>query len=77
MWLRYNIIYLFLFICFSLSYCDIIEISNIHPRIDSIGNIMDIHDGNILHLTVNKKKYFYYFGLGYTNCFLEHGLLPP
>jgi len=34
---------------------------------------MDIHDGNLLKW----NDTFYWFGMGYQNCTLEKGLLPP
>jgi hypothetical protein len=48
-------------------------ISNIEPRLDENGQIMDIHDGNL----VKWNDTYYWFGMGYQNCTLEKGLLPP
>ena len=34
---------------------------------------MDIHDGNVLKV----GDLYHWYGMGYTNCTLETGLLPP
>jgi hypothetical protein len=49
-------------------------IDNTIPRTDINGNWMDIHDGNVLKLDDNL---FYWYGMGYQDCELEKGLIPP
>ena len=34
---------------------------------------MDIHDGNVIRI----GDLYYWYGMGYTNCTLETGLIPP
>lgn len=41
-----------------------ITISNVKPRTDTTGNIMDIHDGNFVFL----NNTYYYFGAAYGTC---------
>ena len=44
---------------------ELVEISNKEPRLDVAGNIMDCHDGNILHI-----------GGAYWNFCMEYGSCP-
>eukprot|EP00929_Paragymnodinium_shiwhaense_P102879 TRINITY_DN66109_c0_g1_i1.p1 TRINITY_DN66109_c0_g1~~TRINITY_DN66109_c0_g1_i1.p1 ORF type:complete len:449 (-),score=17.94 TRINITY_DN66109_c0_g1_i1:72-1418(-) len=80
-----------------------VTISNIKPRLDVTGQLMDVHDGNIVRfeaamgqpyvveavkesqsgleteadaMTGSARRYYWY-GMGYTNCSLEKGILPP
>ena len=41
-----------------------VTISNVNPRRDINGKIMDIHDGNTLHI----DNLYYYYGASYGNC---------
>lgn len=49
------------------------SIDNTKPRKDVHGNYMDVHDGNV----VKFGDLYYWYGMGYTNCSLETGLIPP
>jgi hypothetical protein len=42
-----------------------VTISNVDPRRDTTGKIMDIHDGTTLHLP---DGLYYYYGASYGNC---------
>ena len=53
-----------------------VKINNTKLRIDVGGNQMDIHDGNIIMHPEYSRKYYFY-GMGYANCQLEHSWLPP
>ena len=48
-------------------------IDNTLPRQDVEGNLMDVHDGNVIKI----GDMYYWYGMGYTNCTLETGLIPP
>merc|ERR1719300_1781225 len=43
------------------------------PRVDVEGNLIDVHDGNIL----KHEGLWYWWGMGYRDCLLETGLIPP
>ena len=42
-------------------------------RRDIDGKLMDIHDGNVIRI----GDLYHWYGMGYTNCTLETGLIPP
>ncbi len=42
-------------------------VSNIIPRLDSSGKIIDAHDGNVVQNPHDPNQYFY-FAAGYGNC---------
>ena len=48
-------------------------IDNTVPRRDVQGDLMDVHDGNVFE----HEGLWYWFGMGYTDCQLETGLIPP
>ena len=50
-----------------------VYIDNTAPRFD-VGRVaMDIHDGGLFE----HAGMFWYYGMGYRNCSLETGILPP
>ena len=51
-------------------------IDNTKPRIDVAGNLMDVHDGNVVQWN-NEGSLFYWYGMGYQDCMLEKGFIPP
>ena len=61
-----------LLICF-VKIGDSSLIDNTKPRRDVYGELMDVHDGNVLE----HEGVWYMFGMGYTDCQLETGLIPP
>ncbi len=52
----------------------VVEISNILPRRDINGELMDVHDGNIF---LGNDGTYYFYGMGYGNCTMHKGLIPP
>ncbi len=50
-----------------------VAIDNTQPRKDVNGQLMDIHDGNVIKV----GDLYHWYGMGYTNCTLETGLIPP
>lgn len=52
-----------------------VNISNVEPKRDALGQLMDVHDGNIVQWSAGGL--YYWYGMGYTNCTLERGILPP
>ena len=52
-----------------------VTISNTECRKDVDGNLMDTHDGNIVQWEENGL--YWYYSMGYQDCTIEHGLLPP
>ena len=48
-------------------------IDNTAPRVDEAGQLMDVHDGNVLL----HEGVWHWFGMGYRDCELETGLIPP
>ena len=50
-----------------------VRISNLVPRRDVSGRLLDAHDGNILF---HDGEYIWY-AMGYTNCTLESSWMPP
>ena len=46
-----------------------LSISNVVPRQDDRGQLMDQHDGNLLKV----GDLWYWYGMGYTDCKLETG----
>ena len=52
-----------------------VSISNTSCRSDINGDLMDTHDGNIVQW--NKGGLYWFYSMGYTDCELEHGLMPP
>merc|ERR1719348_443070 len=53
--------------------CSSSFIDNTVPRVDVEGNLIDVHDGNIL----KHEGLWYWWGMGYRDCLLETGLIPP
>ena len=53
--------------------CSSLYVDNTAPRVDTDGELMDVHDGNILY----HEGLWYWWGMGYTDCVLETGLIPP
>ena len=51
----------------------VFSIDNTRPRIDTKGQLMDVHDGNV----IKYNNTYYWYGMGYTNCTLEKGVIPP
>ena len=60
-------------ILFESQFCDGAFIDNTKPRVDTDGQLMDVHDGNILY----HEGLWYWWGMGYKDCLLETGLIPP
>ena len=52
-----------------------VKISNLEPRYDEYHLQMDIHDGNIMQW--EEGGIYYFYGMGYQNCSIEHGTIPP
>lgn len=52
-----------------------VEISNVEPRRDVSDQLMDVHDGKVVQWS--SGGLYYWYGMGYKNCSLETGLLPP
>lgn len=52
---------------------NVLSIDNTKPRIDTTGQLMDVHDGNV----IKYNNTYYWYGMGYTNCTLETGIIPP
>ena len=48
-------------------------ISNVVPRIDVDGALMDVHDGNVMLF----EGTYYWWGMGYNNCTEGRGIIPP
>jgi len=48
-------------------------IDNTKARRDVEGNLMDVHDGNVIRW----NNTFYWYGMGYRDCELETGVIPP
>lgn len=48
-------------------------IDNTVPRRDVNGQLMDVHDGNVIKI----GDLYHWYGMGYSDCQLETGLLPP
>lgn len=46
-----------------------VNISNMEVHHDVNGNVMDIHDGNIIQY--DQDGLYYYYGMGYQDCELE------
>ena len=65
------------FVCLLLSVlvapCNGLFHSNQETQHDVNGNLMDQHDGNLLEV----GGVWYWFGMGYTDCKLEKGWIPP
>ena len=51
----------------------VFSIDNTRPRIDTKGQLMDVHDGNV----IKYNNTYYWYGMGYTNCTLEKGVKVP
>jgi hypothetical protein len=64
-----------LFLAACLAAAQKVEIRNDAQRYDVRGAPMDVHDGNIVQWTPGGL--YYWYGMGYQNCSLEKGLLPP
>lgn len=70
----YVLVLSFLLLCNCISSL-LVNVSNTVVRHD-INNIpMDTHDGNIVQWSQGGLYYFY--SMGYQNCTLEHGIIPP
>ena len=52
-----------------------VNISNVEPRRDVTGELMDVHDGNVIQFEAGGK--FYWLGMGYRNCTEKDGWIPP
>ena len=59
----------------AFSLAEKVSISNTECRKDVNGNLMDTHDGNIVQWEANGL--YWYYSMGYQDCKIEHGLLPP
>ena len=46
-------------------------VDNTQPRKDVLGQLMDVHDGNIIKV----GNLYHWYGMGYTNCTLETGTI--
>ena len=64
---------LFLFL-FSITSAALID--NTKARRDVTGALMDVHDGNVVRWN-NEDELYYWYGMGYQDCQLEKGLIPP
>ena len=64
---------LFLFL-FSITSAALID--NTQARRDVTGALMDVHDGNVVRWN-NEDELYYWYGMGYQDCQLEKGLIPP
>merc|ERR1719186_950912 len=51
-------------------------IDNTAARRDVTGALMDVHDGNVVRWN-NEDDLFYWYGMGYQDCQLEKGIIPP
>ena len=51
-------------------------IDNTRARRDVEGRLMDVHDGNVVRWN-HSDNLFYWYGMGYQDCELERGLIPP
>ena len=51
----------------------IVTISNVVPRLDARGQLMDVQDGSIGRY----NGLWWWHGMGYRNCTEQHGILPP
>merc|ERR1712070_1242529 len=51
------------------------NISNVIPRRDITGALMDVHDGNVLRFA--DDGLYYWYGMGYQNCTEHDGIIPP
>ncbi|CAM9121962.1 unnamed protein product, partial [Ectocarpus fasciculatus] len=52
-----------------------VKISNLEPRFDEYHLQIDAHDGNIKQW--EEGGLYYLYGMGYQNCTIEHGTIPP
>ena len=59
----------------STLYVTISNISNLTPRRDVDGNLMDAHDGAVIQWQPGGS--YYYYSMGYRNCTESKGVLPP
>ena len=59
----------------ALAAAEVVEISNTECRTDVDGNLMDTHDGNIMQWEENGL--YWYYSMGYKDCEIEHGTIPP
>ena len=57
-------------------FCSAAFIDNTRARKDANGEVMDVHDGNIVRWNTGENLYYWY-GMGYQNCELEKGIIPP
>jgi len=58
-------------LCLSLE----VTIDNTRARTDVTGQLMDVHDGTIIRW--EEGGLFHWYGMGYKDCELEEGLIPP
>ena len=70
-----EILSVFLWISFLVSFITAAIIDNTVPRTDVDGNLMDVHDGNVERWEENNL--FHWYGMGYQDCELEKGIIPP
>jgi hypothetical protein len=54
-----------------------VKISNVAARRDATGQLMDVHDGNIVREPHFRGGAFLWWGMGYQNCTESTGPLPP
>lgn len=60
---------------FAVASATAVTVSNVEPRVDIAGQLMDVHDGNILQS--EQDGLYYWVGMGYGDCVEEHGTMPP
>jgi hypothetical protein len=51
-------------------------IDNINARKDVDGKLMDVHDGQVIQWN-DQDSLYYWYGMGYQDCKIENGLIPP
>jgi hypothetical protein len=60
----------------STSYVQAVTWSNVEPRLNVTGDIMDAHDGSY-HQWNGPTNPFFYYAMGYGNCIQEADLCAP
>eukprot|EP01065_Artemidia_motanka_P047959 TRINITY_DN7614_c2_g1_i1.p1 TRINITY_DN7614_c2_g1~~TRINITY_DN7614_c2_g1_i1.p1 ORF type:complete len:361 (+),score=85.77 TRINITY_DN7614_c2_g1_i1:68-1150(+) len=53
----------------------VVTVSNVVPKRDVNGSLMDVHDGNIMQWSPGGL--YYWYGMGYGGCQHKKGILPP
>jgi len=66
-------------LAFGAPVVELVNISNVRLRRDRRGEMMDIHDGNILSITDSETGavVYHYYGMAYHNCTIQHSWFPP